>query len=288
MIKCYFVDVKSISSDLPRSNFIESELEQLADLMLKTDGLLRPLILRSIGVQKYTVIEGHREYYAAVRAKEKDLKNAEMVNAFVIDANIHQSAIDQLTLLKEDRIPTPIVAIAPTIDSFPSTSIEQLFPALVSAISQQLQPIVDQLAEHKKILDALAKSIDVPPSVEQVTIDPPIVTPPIIKPVTIDPPIVTPPIIEPIVDILPIITPPIVTLSTSNNPLDLINTLTQKEISLRMERSGISKAITKLIPDIIAKRNTQPEQKFNDWEVIKKEVNGLGPAKIKEIINKLK
>jgi hypothetical protein len=283
MIKCYFVDVKSISSDIPRSNFIESELEQLADLMLKTDGLLRPLMLRSIGVQKYTVIEGHREYYAAVIAKEKDLKNAEIVNAFVIDPNIHQSAIDQLQLLKEDRVPTPVVAIAPTIDrhtsseSLPS-SIEQLLPALVSAISQQLQPIVDQLTEQKKVLDILARSINLSPIVEPVAIDPPVIIPPIIEQTKVDPPI-----IEPIV-----ITPIIIAPQISTNPLDLINMLDQKEIGLRMERSGISKAIVKLIPDIIAKRNIQPEQKFNNWEIIKKEVKGLGLVKIKEIVDKLK
>jgi ParB-like chromosome segregation protein Spo0J len=87
MIKCFFVDVKSIKSDLPKSNFVESELEQLADLILATDGLLRPLILQEIKAGKYQVIEGHREYYAAIIAKEKNIAKAEMVNAFVVDAN---------------------------------------------------------------------------------------------------------------------------------------------------------------------------------------------------------
>ncbi|WP_310423863.1 ParB N-terminal domain-containing protein [Chamaesiphon sp. VAR_48_metabat_135_sub] len=263
---------------MPRSNFVESELEQLADLMLKTDGLLRPLILRSIGVQKYTVVEGHREYYAAVIAKEKDLKNAEMVNAFVIDTNIHQSAIDQLHLLKEDRVLTPVLAIDPIIDCHTSSeslpaSIEQLFPALVVAISQQLKPIIDQLAEQKKILDILKESINVSPIIERT-----VITPPIIDPVAIIPPIIDPVIITP-----PTIVPPI-----SNNPLDLINKLNQEELDGKMERSGISKGTRKLFANIIAKRNTQLEQKFNDWDVLKKEVKGLGDAKIKEIISKLK
>jgi ParB-like nuclease domain len=106
MIKCYFVDVKNISSTLPRSMFVDSEIEQLADAILATDGLLRPLILKEIGVEKYTVIEGHREYYAAVRAKEKNLAKAEMVNAFAIDTNTQQSSnllycqqIDRLMLM---------------------------------------------------------------------------------------------------------------------------------------------------------------------------------------------
>ena len=93
MIKCYFVDINNISSCLPRSSFVESELEQLANLILKTDGLLRPLILKESGVEKYTVVQGHREYYAALTAKEKDSSRAEMVNAFVISSQIQQSAM---------------------------------------------------------------------------------------------------------------------------------------------------------------------------------------------------
>ena len=104
MIKCFFVDIANISSETPRSNFEESDLEQLADLILQADGLLRPLIIKESGLEKYTVVEGHREYYAAVKAKEKDRQKAEMVNAFVIPIQTHVSAIDQLNLLKLDNI----------------------------------------------------------------------------------------------------------------------------------------------------------------------------------------
>jgi hypothetical protein len=64
MIKCFFADVKSISSEIPRTKFNESEIEDLANLILATDGLIRPLILKQNGLEQYTVVEGNLEYYA--------------------------------------------------------------------------------------------------------------------------------------------------------------------------------------------------------------------------------
>jgi hypothetical protein len=158
MIKCYFVDVKSISSTVPKSKFKKAEIDRLADAMLAADGLLRPLILQQAGVEKYTVIEGHREYYAAVRAKEKDIKKAEMVNAFIIDANFQKSAIEQLTLLTGSQ--TPIEISDPDLDTQTLTdlveaSIDRLLPQITAAISIQLQPIVSQLADHQQILKTI-------------------------------------------------------------------------------------------------------------------------------------
>jgi hypothetical protein len=167
MIKCFFVDVKSIKSDLPKSNFVESELEQLADLILATDGLLRPLILQEIKAGKYQVIEGHREYYAAVIAKEKNIAKAEMVNAFVIDVSSQKSAIAQLALLSG----SPLTGSTNTTDSSPQ--LDRLLPAIESAISEQLQPILAQLAKHAKILDSLALARSIP--TETTTIIEPII-----------------------------------------------------------------------------------------------------------------
>ena len=157
MIKCYFVDVKSISSTVPKSKFKKAELDRLADAILAADGLLRPLILQQTGVEKYTVIEGHREYYAAVRAKEKDIKKAEMVNAFIIDTNFHKSAIEQLDLFTpQPASESPILdAIPDTLTDIITASIDRLLPEITAALSTQLQPIFSQLANHQESLDTI-------------------------------------------------------------------------------------------------------------------------------------
>ena len=158
MIKCHFVDIKDISSDLSRSNFVESDLVQLANLILATDGLIRPLILKQSGAEKYTVIEGHQAYYAALTAKEQNSSKVEMVNAFVIGENMQSSAIEQLQLLKEDHVP---VIASPSV----SAEIEKLLPTILAAISHQIQPLVEQLTEQKQMLEALMIDRVNPPTV---------------------------------------------------------------------------------------------------------------------------
>jgi ParB-like nuclease domain len=160
MIKCFFVDVKSIKSNLPRANFVEAELDRLADLILETDGLLRPLILQEAGAGKYKVIEGHREYYAAVRAKEKNLAKAEMVNAFVIDASNRKSAIAQLALLSGE-------AAANVVDRTEDRiSLAQVESIVEAKISDRLQPILQRLAKHDEILETLTSAQPLLPVVE--------------------------------------------------------------------------------------------------------------------------
>ena len=302
MIKCYFVDIKDISSDLPRSHFTESDLEQLANLILATDGLIRPLILKKRGEEKYTVIEGHREYYAALTAKEKNSSKAEMVNAFVINANIQASAIEQLQLLKDDL--SPVVIPAPI-----SSGIEQLLPALSAAIAQQIQPLVEQLAEQKKMLEALMidrvnsatvlvetiKQPDLPKPKDPSPIAPAVV----VKPVkVVEPkPFKLPKAEKSKPDKTPKATTSkkVATLPESTDPikatntLNLINTLSEDDLILKMERSKVSKAAIKLVPDIITIRDSQPDRKFDTWEtVVALKIKGLGAKIVEGIIEKLK
>ncbi|BDI18633.1 hypothetical protein ANSO36C_44350 [Nostoc cf. commune SO-36] len=71
MINFSLVDVKSITSNEPRSSFSEADLENLADIIIETGGIIRPLVVKVTGVESYTVVDGHFEYYAAVKAREK-------------------------------------------------------------------------------------------------------------------------------------------------------------------------------------------------------------------------
>ena len=301
MIKCHFVDIKDISSDLPRSNFVESDLAQLANLILTTDGLIRPLIIKQSGVEKYTVIEGDREYYAALTAKEQDSKKAEMVNAFVISENIQSSAIEQLQLLKKDPNPS---------------GIEQLLPTLLAAISHQIQPLVEQLAEQKQMLAALVidrvSSATVPVDlIEQVDLPKPskIVVPEPDKADLSKPPkVVVPKIPKVVIPKIPKAVVPkpdkapkatttkkVAALPASIDPIKatstliLINTLDKDKLTVAMERSGVAKTVIKLVPDLIEIRNNQPDQKFDTWEtIIALKIKGLAAGTVKGIIEKLK
>lgn len=325
MIKCFFVDVKSINSDVPRSSFVESDLEELANNILETDGLIRPLILRQTAPEKYTVVEGHREYYAAVKAKEKDIKKAEMVNAFVVNEKNERSAIEQLKLLHDSPANIPRDR-ADTLEI-----IDLLLPALVSTIERQIQPLVTQLAEQKHILESLRADRDLALTIPEVIVDkvelpqkPP-------KPVESVEPIIIP-VPPQIVVIPPKVTkppkppkskepktpktqksptpkatkapkspppqsPPAPTTNIDNSfrspraieVIDLIDKLSREQLTIRMQRSSISQPILKLIDDIIDARDAQAAGKFHTWEtIVDAKIKGLGAARIQEIIEKLK
>jgi outer membrane biosynthesis protein TonB len=169
MLKCLFVDLTSIKSAIPKSKFDPAQIERLADSILASDGLISPLILSASGVDRYTIIAGDLAYYAALRAKEKDLRKAEMVNAFVIPAAHQPAAISQLALLSPDGssivdrepsdIPVP-TAVTPT-----TAVIDELFDRLsahldatldrqLTPISQQLTTVATTVDRHERILSS--------------------------------------------------------------------------------------------------------------------------------------
>jgi signal recognition particle GTPase len=99
MAEYYLIDVKSITSTAPRSQFRVDELESLAQSILEAGGLLSPLLLKQTGAEKYEVLAGDREYYAALRAKELNPRQGEMVNAFVIPPKEQEAAAQQVAVL---------------------------------------------------------------------------------------------------------------------------------------------------------------------------------------------
>lgn len=94
------IDVKEIECNSNRSSFNSEDIENLADLILDSNGILQPLILKQTGVEKYSIIDGYLEYFAAVRAREKDPEKGEMVHAFLIDAKDEASVYEQIKILR--------------------------------------------------------------------------------------------------------------------------------------------------------------------------------------------
>lgn len=95
MIKFYFVDVKAIQSNVPRSNFSEEQIEQLADMILESEGVLNVILLTQTGINSYNVLVGDLEYYAAVRAKEKNPRQGEMINAVIVQPSNQEILLKQ-------------------------------------------------------------------------------------------------------------------------------------------------------------------------------------------------
>jgi len=101
MIKFYFVDVSSIQSNVPRSDFSEDQIEQLADMILESEGVLNVILLTQTGINNYIVLAGDLEYYAAVRAKEKNPRQGEMINAVIVQPSNQDTLLKQVELLNK-------------------------------------------------------------------------------------------------------------------------------------------------------------------------------------------
>lgn len=95
------VDVKEIVCDIPRSRFPEDKIQFLAHQILEHGNLLRPLIVTRQGIDNYLLIDGYFEYYAAVRAREQNPRQAEMVNAFVLSPKEEASARQQVSAFQK-------------------------------------------------------------------------------------------------------------------------------------------------------------------------------------------
>ncbi len=94
------IAVKRISSDMPRSNFPEEKLAELAGCILEAEGVINPPIVTETGMRAYKVIDGHFEHYAAVKAKEMDPDKGEMTSVFLAEAENEEALLKQIKLLR--------------------------------------------------------------------------------------------------------------------------------------------------------------------------------------------
>lgn len=150
MSEFFLVDVKSITSTVPRSEFSVEEIEKLAQSILAADGLLAPLVLKQTGVESYEVLAGDREYYAAVRAKEIDPRAAEMVNAFVVPDEQVEVAMKQVTTLHPP--PKPNGSPPPPV----SSDVEQRMTNLESRLDTALR---EMKQAHQRDMQRLEQQV---------------------------------------------------------------------------------------------------------------------------------
>ncbi|TAF54703.1 MAG: hypothetical protein EAZ61_05285 [Oscillatoriales cyanobacterium] len=152
MPRFYTVDVVLITSSIPRSHFAETAIEAVADQILAAGGLLKPLLLEETGLEQYAVLDGHFEFYAAVRAHEKDRRAGEMVNAIVIlprEKDRALAQLDSLTHTVSDGAPIPSGD-----EPSSSSSSSQPEPTQLDNLDRRLEAIAAQLREQRTDLNA--------------------------------------------------------------------------------------------------------------------------------------
>ncbi|TYT72131.1 chromosome partitioning protein ParB [Microcystis aeruginosa] len=158
MWKFLRVDITDINPSLPRETFSETELENLANLIIEMGGLIRPAILKKADNKKvderYDIISGDLEYYASVIANQK-APDIEMINAFVVDKEAENIALQQMKLLSS----SPGLITTPEKTNNP---LELRMSNLEKRLETQLQAIREEYQKEIKRLEE--KIIISPPS----------------------------------------------------------------------------------------------------------------------------
>jgi hypothetical protein len=158
MWKFLRVDITDINPSLPRETFSETELENLANLIIKMGGLIRPAILKKADNKKvderYNIISGDLEYYASVIANQK-VPDIEMINAFVVDKEAESIALQQIQLLSSSPA---LITTHEKIDN----PLELRMSNLEKRLETQLQAIREEYQKEIKRLEE--KIIISPPS----------------------------------------------------------------------------------------------------------------------------
>ncbi|REJ56765.1 MAG: chromosome partitioning protein ParB [Microcystis aeruginosa DA14] len=158
MWKFLRVDITDINPSLPRETFSETELENLANLIIEMGGLIRPAILKKADNKKvderYDIISGDLEYYASVIANQK-VPDIEMINAFVVDKEAESIALQQMKLLSSSP---GLITRPEKIDN----PLELRMSNLEKRLETQLQAIREEYQKEIKRLEE--KIIISPPS----------------------------------------------------------------------------------------------------------------------------
>ena len=145
-MKFFLVDVVCITSAKSYKEFDKTKVKELADSILESDGLLKPLVLKATGPESFEVIDGYLEYWAAVRAREKDPRKGEMVNAFVISPKDEEIVVKQLHALQSQA---EISSSAPVIESDEKASAQK------DVSTNILQPFKKDLENINRKIDVL-------------------------------------------------------------------------------------------------------------------------------------
>ncbi|MEC4819917.1 MAG: ParB N-terminal domain-containing protein, partial [Scytonema sp. PMC 1069.18] len=170
LLSISFVPVKQITSNIPRSNFSDEEINRVAELIVKGEGIINPLILRSTSLESYEVVDGHFEYYAAARAREIDLRKGEMIGAFIIEAENQEVLEAQIQILRNSKLTNHNSISFPTNISGESNNLESRLTNMESRStntdsrltnfeSRVENRLVELQAEYRREIKAIGETI---------------------------------------------------------------------------------------------------------------------------------
>jgi hypothetical protein len=145
-----FIDIVSVENSQPASNYSADEIEALANNYLECGGNVNPIIVETIGLDEYRVLEGDLELHAAKKAREKD-KFFEMIRAVILNNKNKALVNEQLSKFKVRVSPSIVNATDTTIDNFRLINLEK-------SLTSSIENLANTVKEHQRQIDKLLKN----------------------------------------------------------------------------------------------------------------------------------
>ncbi|MBW4646320.1 MAG: ParB N-terminal domain-containing protein [Goleter apudmare HA4340-LM2] len=155
------VAIKKITSSKPRSTFVDDDLEQAAKLILESEGVINPIVVRRTSLQSYEVVDGDFEYYAAARAREIDPRKGEMIGVFIIEDENEEALTKQVQLFRKakDGSLGKVNFTAKDLENF-LNNLESRFEKITKQLLEESTAKVKLENENKELKRKLADKVE--------------------------------------------------------------------------------------------------------------------------------
>ena len=147
------VDLDNITPKVDISDFSADEIENMANLIMTTGGVVRPIILKRTGIESCEIVTGDFEYHATVKASEIDPEHSGMIRGFIITEEQEENIREQQKILK--GLDSPITESPKNTIEIQDSQVDltkmfnnlrlSLTKELNSQLDQKLQPITTKL-----------------------------------------------------------------------------------------------------------------------------------------------
>lgn len=144
------IDLDTITPPaISNSQFPVHQVENLANLFLKAGDTVSPILVRKVSPITFEVLEGHFEYYAAIKAQEID-EQFTAIRAYVVPPNLESTILEQYNFLRSLSSPAPVENIAPPNKSddreLDLAKVEQV---IAERLEKKLATTIDRIIEER-------------------------------------------------------------------------------------------------------------------------------------------
>jgi len=159
------IDLDTITPPaISNSQFSAHQVENLANLFLKAGDTVSPILVRKISPIAFEVLEGHFEYYAAIKAQEID-EQFTAIRAYVVPPELESTILEQYQFLRSLSVSTPIPNTL-VVNHEPVSDLANIEEAIANRLEQKLTAVIEKTIEERinaslqVIVGQVAKQLD--------------------------------------------------------------------------------------------------------------------------------